>query len=153
MIIYGIQLFLSMKNFRESMGNLYREHIEESESLVKFEKRNIVRKSTQYPSYLLLYLLGGFFLCFHLVLLFLIAIKEVYLFFTSIGSSQGSIGYIISILVLYGLQKAIIRWLHTIFDFFDQRDENDLNLQLNILDSILLYLKLISCKTNFFLLH
>ncbi|CAF1135919.1 unnamed protein product [Rotaria sp. Silwood1] len=114
MIIYGIQLFLTIKNYRKCMGDLYNKYLEEPELCKKLKKREIIRKSTQYPSYLLLYLLGG------------------------------AIGYIIPILVLYGLQKMIIQWIHKIFDYFDKREESDLNLKLNIFDSILLYLKLIS---------
>ncbi len=149
MIIYGIQLFLSIKNFRKSIGDLYAKYSEEPELCNKLTKHEIIRKNSQYPSYLLLYLLGGFFICFHVILLFLITIKNVFLFFTYTGAATGSIGYIIPILVLYLLQKMIIRCIHTIFDHFDQRGKNNLNLKLNIFDSILLYLKLISCKTNF----
>jgi hypothetical protein len=149
MIIYGIQLFLSIKNFRKSIGDLYTRYLEEPELCKKLKKREIIRKSTQYPSYLLLYLLGGFFICFHLILLFSVMIKRV--IFTRIESSkkEATVGYILPIIVLYLLQKIIIQLLHKIFDYFDRRDENDLNLKINILDSILLYLKLISCKTSF----
>jgi len=148
MIIYGIQLFFSIKNYRKSMGELYTKYSDNPELGKKLKKREIIRKSTQYPSYLLLYLLGGFFICFHLILLFSVTIKNV--IFTRIGSSKGAIGYIIPILVLYGLQKMIIQWLHKIFDYFDRREESSLNVKLNIFDSILLYLKLISGRTIFF---
>jgi len=149
MIIYGIQLFLSIKNYRKSIGDLYKKYSDDPELGKKLKNREIIRKSTQYPSYLLLYLLGGFFICFHLILLFSVTIKNVV--FTHIGSSEGAIEYIIPILVLYFLQKMIIQWLHKIFDYFDQRKENDLNWKLNIFDSILLYLKFISGKTVFIL--
>jgi hypothetical protein len=149
MIIYGIQLFLSIKNFRKNIDDLYTKYSAEPDLCKKLTKREIIRKNSQYPSYLLLYLLGGFFICFHMILLFSITIKNVFLFFTFTGASTGSIGYIIPILVLYLLQKIIIRWIHKIFDHIDQRYENDSNLKLNIFDSILLYLKLISCKKKF----
>jgi len=133
------------------MGELYTKYSDNPELGKKLKKREIIRKSTQYPSYLLLYLLGGFFICFHLILLFSVTIKNV--IFTRIGSSKGAIGYIIPILVLYGLQKMIIQWLHKIFDYFDRREESSLNVKLNIFDSILLYLKLISGKTVVFLIE
>jgi hypothetical protein len=148
LIIYGIQLFLSIKNYRKNMGDLYTKFSEDRKLGKKLKKRESIRKSTQYPSYLLLYLLGGFFICFHLILLFSVTIKNV--IFTRIGSSKGAIGYIIPILVLYLLQKMIIRWIYKIFDYFDQRKESDSTWKLTIFDSILLYLKLISGKTVFF---
>jgi Ca2+/Na+ antiporter len=150
MIIYGIQLFLSMKNFRESMKNLYREHIENPELVKKLKKHDTVQKSTQYPSYLLVYLLGGFFICFHSILLLIIGMKKVCLYIFSMGAPEDMIGYIISIFVLYLLQIFIIEWLHTIFHCFDKKDEREINLKLTIRDAILLYVKLISCKTSFF---
>jgi hypothetical protein len=155
-IIYGIQLFLSIRNFRKSMGDLYDGHMADREQAKKLKKRDIVRKSTQYPSYLLLYLLGGFFICFHLILLLSIIIKEVIEFVIHTGALPGTIGYILPILVLYGLQKIIIYWAYEIINCTDKRDFNRLNpndmssdFKLNILDSMILYLKLISCKTSF----
>jgi hypothetical protein len=148
MTIYGIQLFLTIKNYRKCMRDLYNKYSEDPDLGKQLTKREIVRKSTQYPSYLLLYLLGGFFICFHLILLFIVTITNVRVILTHVVSSKGTIGYIIPVLVLYLLQKMIIRWLHQIVDYFDKREENNLNLKLNILDSILLYLKLISGKTT-----
>ena len=148
MIIYGIQLFLSVKNFRKRMDAWYNAASKDPELAKQFKKREIIRKSTQYPSYLLLYLLGGFFLCFHLILFFCLMISEIQR--NGIGLSQGRLGYILPVLAVYFLQKIVIQWLHCAFDWLDQREESNLNLQLNILDSILLYLKLISCKIDFF---
>lgn len=148
MIIYAIQLFLSVKNFRKRMDKWYDEASKDPQLAKQYEKREIIRKSTQYPSYLLLYLLGGFFLCFHLILFFCLMISQMQ--WKRIGLSQGRVGYILPILVVYFLQKMVIRWLHFLFDCLDKRKESNLNLQLNILDSVLLYLKLISCKIHLF---
>ena len=147
MIIYSVQLLLSMKNFRERMDHSYIRYSDQPDLGKKLKKREIIRKSTQYPSYLLLYLLGGFFLCFHLILFFCLMMSKVKL--NQIGMSQGRIGYVMPILMVYLLQKMVIQWLHYIFDRLDRREESNLNLKLNILDSILLYLKLISCKIFF----
>ena len=146
MIIYGIQLFLSVKNFRKRMVDWYTRALNNPELAREFSKREIIRKSTQYPSYLLLYLLGGFFLCFHLILFFCLMFGQIP--WTRMGLSQGRISYLLPILAVYFLQKMVIRWLHFVFDCLDQREENDWNVQLNILDSVLLYLKLISCEID-----
>jgi hypothetical protein len=137
-----------MKNYRKSIGDLYTKFSEEPDLGKKLKKREVIRKSTQYPSYLLLYLLGGFFICFHLILLFSVAIKNVILIFTHIGTSTGTIGYIIPVLIVYGLQKIIIRILHKFVDHINKREESNLNWKLSTLDSIVLYLKLISGKTT-----
>jgi hypothetical protein len=110
----------------------------------KPKKPEIIRRSTQYPSYLLLYLLGGFFICFHLIL-FIVTLFTVVQ--THTGSFKQSIGYIAPALILYLLQKMIIQWLHMLFATYNWRDKDDL--KINKFDSILLYVKFISSKLFF----
>jgi hypothetical protein len=141
------------------MNKLYEDYSKNLELGKKLKNRDIIRKSTQYPSYLLLYLLGGFFLCFHLILFISMIIEKLIFIRVKPSKQQSMIGYILPILVLYFLQKTIIGWLYKAFDcihnrYFCEKDSNQSNQQaprikLTILDSILLYLKLISCKRDF----
>ena len=168
MIIYTIQLFFSLKHFRYKMCKLYDKIKRDREFASELDSREIIQKSTQYPSYLLLYLLGGFVLCFHLILFLCLTISHLILFlcliistfkFRDISFSEGRIGYFTPIFLLFFLQKMIVRWLHHIFNYLNPRKANtsesdsrgvssgrNVNFKLTAFDSILLCFKLISCK-------
>lgn len=157
MIIYTIQIFFSMKHFRHKMCKLYDKIKKDKGFASELDSREIIQKSTQYPSFLLLYLLGGFILCFHLILFLCLTISTFK--FREINFSEGRIGYFTPILLLYFLQKMIVRWLHYIFGRLNRRkakkfesnphsifSPRNVNFKLNAFDSILLCFKLISCK-------
>lgn len=154
-ILYSIQLFLSIKNFRQNMNQLYVQCSADHNSIKNLKRREIIRRSTQYPSYLLLYLFGGYFLCFHLILFVYEIGKQLFFIPTKALKLEAMIRYILPILVFYFLQKIGIHILYKIFYYFDKRDYGENrsaqyvpNIKLNILDSILLYLKLISCRKS-----
>jgi hypothetical protein len=104
--IYGIQLFLGMKNFREHVVN-YRaldEKILRDNKGISFEE--VPSKSIQYPGYLLRYTIGGFVITFHL-LIFVTVIPR--LFFRYPYAFKWILEFISPLLIFYVLQWLIAR--------------------------------------------
>jgi hypothetical protein len=145
MLFYGIQLLLSIKNYRRNMGKLYQVFSDDINSAPKLEKHEIIPKSMQYPGFVLVYLLGGYVLWFHTIF-FIVTILNVIR--TQTGSSKWELRIFISVLILYFLQKTITRIINTLFTGYHPQDENDL--RLNRPYSILMYINLISSKSFVF---
>jgi len=146
MIFFGIQLLHSIKNYKDCVKKLYEFYSDRTESGLQLEKHEIIPKSLQYPAFILRYLLGGFVICFHLILIIMI-IPNVNR--TRVISSKWKLISIASVIFIYGLHKIINQAANKLFTGYNPRNENDL--RLNRPYSILLYFNLISSKSFFFL--
>ncbi len=144
MIIYGIQLFLTIKQYQKNMIYIYRNMPKDIRSKRRPKQHDIITGSIRYPGYLLLYLLGGVFLCFHLILFLITILSGMRVIRSPAGSLKWTIELLIPALVLYFLQTMIHRWSNTFLTFYHRRDEGDV--QFTTLHSILLYFNLIASE-------
>ncbi len=129
--------------------NVYNKMADDIKSNHQPEGIEIIQGSIKYPGYLLLHLLGGVFICFHLILLIATIGSGIPLIRSPAGSVKLTIELIVPALVLYFLQVMINRWSQTILTFYHEQDEE--NLRFTTLDSILLYFNLIASRSWFFL--
>lgn len=138
MIIYGLQFLHSIKNYRDNVTNLYDIYSARRTPSGKPDDHEIIPKSVQYPAYILRYLLGGFVICFNLILFIMIIVKIIG---TRLTSYRWTLISIISAIIVYALHKIINGIINIFFTSY--------NLQLNRPYSILLYFNLISSKLFF----
>ncbi|CAF2103560.1 unnamed protein product, partial [Rotaria magnacalcarata] len=104
MVIFGIQLLISIIYYRKDIRRSYK--LAKKGSLdSQLERPDIVSKGSQYRGFIARYLIVGYIVCFHLIF-FIFTILRVIL--TGIGSLEWAYGIILPVLVLYGLQKAIV---------------------------------------------
>ncbi|CAM4845545.1 unnamed protein product, partial [Rotaria magnacalcarata] len=104
MVIFGIQLLISIIYYRKDIRRSYK--LAKNGSLdSQLERPDIVSKGSQYRGFIARYLIVGYIVCFHLIF-FIFTILRVIL--TGIGSLEWAYGIILPVLVLYGLQKAIV---------------------------------------------
>jgi hypothetical protein len=126
------------------MRKLYEEYNYRTESGIELNRHEIIPKSVQYPAFILRYLLGGFVICFNLIL-FIVIISNVIR--TRGASFKWTLISVISMIFVYGLHRVINLAANKLFTGYNPRNQNDL--RLNRPYSILWYFNLISSKSFF----
>ena len=124
------------------MNELYGVYSHDTNPALKPKKHEIIPKSMQYPGFVLLYLLGGYVICFNLIF---VIVTILYAILNQTGSFKWELRFVTSVLVLYCLQRMITRLVNTLFTGYHAPDENDLGL--NRPYSILMYFNFISSKS------
>ncbi len=71
------QLLHSMQNYKDRVRDLYNENYSEPKKVFIFKDNEIIRKSIQYPAYILRYLFGGYVICFHFLLFLMIVVRTI----------------------------------------------------------------------------
>ena len=134
MIIFGIELVRGMKTYRRRMEELKNNRctdIPTEEELMKKPKDDrladiskkkesksnpIVSESVTYLAYVFVSIVGGFFICFHLIL-FIVILCSLIIFHAStyqivrLQVLFTVLSFVMPVVVLYGLKSCLIRWL------------------------------------------
>lgn len=111
-ITFGIQLFMGIKHYREDIRISY--ELEKQNRLNKPKKFDIIRKGSQYRGFVIRYIIVGFTIYFHLVLLIITTSRIVV---TGIGSFAWAYGFFLSTVAFYGLQKLVFKGANSITAF------------------------------------
>jgi hypothetical protein len=175
-IIYGLQILHSIKNYKDNVRHWYKMYSDLSTPPGKPVDDEIIPKSVQYPAFVLRYLLGGFVICFNLILFIVIISQAIR---TRITSFKWTLISIISVIFVYGLHKIINLAINKLFTNYNSQGQNDVtqrgddgssrdddgstrkdestkvspvlsHVRLNRPYGILLYFNLISSKSVFF---
>lgn len=125
-LIYALQLFMTMKNFRKQLkkyrGKNRKLLIEETGIKIR-EARS---KAIQYPGYVIRYTVGGFVITFHILLFITLIPRQIYFHFYSLKWILGSI---LPIILLYIMQSAIAELTTKLIDSRHETDADVNNAQ------------------------
>jgi hypothetical protein len=121
-IIFGLQLLHSMKNYKDNVRHWYKIYSYLPMPPGKPVDDEIIPKSVQYPAFILRYLLGGFVICFNLILFMLIMSQAIR---TRITSFKWTLISIISVIFVYGLHKIINLAINKLFTNYNSQGQND----------------------------
>jgi hypothetical protein len=113
--IYGIQLFLGMKNFRKEVKKCrddedYRNRLIPAKGI---SPEKIRSKAIQYPGYLLRYTIGGFAITFHLLIFVAVIPRFIFHYYYAF---KWILEFISPLLVFYALQWHITRYISGLID-------------------------------------
>jgi hypothetical protein len=148
--IYGIQLFLGMKNFRQQVKK-YRAGDETTfikEKQISIEQ--VRSKSIQYPGYLLRYTIGGFVITFHLLIFIAVIPRFIFRYSYAFKWILESIS---PLLIFYALQWHMARQISSFIGINSPTNDKRIdrsqwkNKLKNNLKNILRYFILVSSKT------
>ncbi len=144
--VYGIQLFLGMKNFREGVKEW---RAGDQTTLIKQKRisiQGVGSKAIQYPGYLLRYTIGGFVITFHLLIFIAVIPRFLFRYYYAFKSI---LEFISPLLIFYALQWHLTRYISGFIDVNNPTNGNNAirSHWKNILKNILLYFILVSSKT------
>jgi hypothetical protein len=105
-ILYGFQLFLGMQYYKKHKLQLYKGIYVDVPSAHNFKPSSLASNSVHYSGFLVGYMAWGFVICFHLILLILIALRIVSL---QIRHVEFVLAIIVPVLVIYFLKMLSLR--------------------------------------------
>ena len=113
-IIYGIQLFLGMKNFRKHIKK-YRAKDPTilKEIQAKIDKEQTRSRAICYPGYLIRYTVGGFVITFHILIFFASIHRLIWLHSYAF---KWIFEFLVPILILFALQSLVAQWSSRLMD-------------------------------------
>ena len=116
-IIYGIQLFFGIKNFRKHFIK-YREKdptiVKQIEA--KINKEQTRSRAIRYPGYLIRYTVGGFVITFHILISFAFIPRLLWI---HPHAFKWILEILVPILILLALQSLVVQWSSRLMDIRD----------------------------------
>ena len=146
MLVYMFQLIHSIQNYKNNVRKAYQNYPQNSKELTFYiDKNETIRNAFRYPTMILRYLFGGIFICFHLILFFIILIKTILKQTTSFKYSIFI--SILSMICVHRFYKMIIDFVNATFIRYHSLSPDRINVRSPI--SILIYFDMISGKFPF----
>ena len=113
-IIYGIQLFFGIKNFRRH----FKKYRDKDPTIVKqiearIEKGKTRSRAIRYPGYLIRYTVGGFVITFHILISFAFIPRLLWI---QLSAFKWILEFLVPILILLALQSLVVQWSSGLMD-------------------------------------
>ncbi len=129
-LIFANRFLRVMMKYKKHTKDLQKNNYEEIPQLDESEKKSIAHKSIGYLTSVLLNIVGGFFIWFHIILFIIIIFRIIlfYIFTLQIHRIELILtlfSIIAPMLVLYGLKKYITEWLCTFITIDQSSNRNN----------------------------
>ncbi|CAF5136422.1 unnamed protein product, partial [Rotaria magnacalcarata] len=123
-IIYGLQLFIGMQNYKKHKLQLYKGIYVDVPPATNFKRSSIASNSVHYSGFLVGYMAWGFVICFHLILIILIGVRILTF---QIRQIELALAIIVPVLLIYLLKMLSMTSAGKFL--FIQKLDNKLNLK------------------------